>query len=58
MAADPMTYVVSAARRGFHGGALPAGLVPAGSALTELAVVAAFAALAVALAVALCRRRA
>jgi daunorubicin resistance ABC transporter membrane protein len=58
MAADPMTYVVSAARRGFHGGALPAGLVPAGSALTELAVVALFATLAVALAVALCRRRA
>jgi daunorubicin resistance ABC transporter membrane protein len=59
MAADPMTYVVSAARRGFHGGALPAGLVPAGSsAAAELAVVAAFAALAVAAAVALCRRRA
>src|SRR3954469_16721280 len=28
MAADPMTYVVSAARRGFHGGALPPGLAP------------------------------
>jgi len=58
MAADPMTYVVSAARRGFHGGAVPAGLVPAGSALTELAVVAVFAVLALAAAVALCRRRA
>jgi daunorubicin resistance ABC transporter membrane protein len=58
MAADPMTYVVSAARRGFHGDALPSGLVPAGSALTELAVVALFAVLAVTLAVALCRRRA
>jgi daunorubicin resistance ABC transporter membrane protein len=58
MAADPMTYVVSAARRGFHGGAVPAGLVPAGSAGFELAVVAAFAVLAVAAAVALCRRRA
>jgi daunorubicin resistance ABC transporter membrane protein len=58
MAADPMTYVVSAARRGFHGAALPAGLVPPGSAALEVAVVAAFAVLAVALAVALCRRRA
>jgi daunorubicin resistance ABC transporter membrane protein len=57
MAADPMTYVVSAARRGFHGGALPAGLVPAGSGVFELTVVAAFAVLAVAAAVALCRRR-
>jgi daunorubicin resistance ABC transporter membrane protein len=58
MAADPMTYVVSAARRGFHGAALPSGLVQSGSAVTELAVVAAFAVLAVALAVSLCRRRA
>lgn len=58
MALDPMTYVVSAARRGFHGGALPAGLVPAGSAAAEVAVVAAFAVLAVGVAVALCRRRA
>ncbi len=58
MAADPMTYVVSAARRGFHGGAVPAGLVGAGSAASDLAVVAAFAVVAVAGAVALCRRRA
>jgi daunorubicin resistance ABC transporter membrane protein len=58
MAADPMTYVVSAARRGFHGGAVPAGLVGAGSAVTDLAVVAVFAIVAVAGAVALCRRRA
>lgn len=58
MAADPMTYVVSAARRGFHGGAVPAGLVGAGSAVTDLAVVALFAVVAVAGAVALCRRRA
>jgi daunorubicin resistance ABC transporter membrane protein len=58
MAADPMTYVVSAARLGFHGGAVPAGLVGAGSAVTDLAVVAAFAVVAVAAAVALCRRRA
>ena len=58
MAADPMTYVVSAVRRGFHGGALPAGLVPDGSLVTEVGVVAAFAVLAVAAAVALCRRRA
>jgi daunorubicin resistance ABC transporter membrane protein len=58
MAADPMTYVVSAVRRGFHGGALPAGLVPDGSGATEVAIVGAFAVLAVAAAVALCRRRA
>jgi daunorubicin resistance ABC transporter membrane protein len=58
MAADPMTYVMSAARRGFHGAALPAGLVPGGSGAVDLAVVAAFAVLAVAAAVALCRRRA
>jgi daunorubicin resistance ABC transporter membrane protein len=58
MAADPMTYAVSAVRRGFHGGALPAGLVPDGSVVTDVVVVAAFAVLAVAAAVALCRRRA
>jgi daunorubicin resistance ABC transporter membrane protein len=58
MAADPMTYVVSAARRGFHGGAVPADLLSAGSGGLELGVVALFAALAVAAAVALCRRRA
>jgi daunorubicin resistance ABC transporter membrane protein len=58
MAADPMTYVMSAARRGFHGGALPAGLVGSCSAATDLLVVAAFALAAVAGAVALCRRRA
>jgi daunorubicin resistance ABC transporter membrane protein len=58
MAADPMTYVVSVVRRGFHAGALPAGLVPDGSVVTEVAVVAAFAVLAVAAAVSLCRRRA
>jgi daunorubicin resistance ABC transporter membrane protein len=58
MAADPMTYVVSAARRGFHGGAMPAGLVGAGSSVTDLAVVVVFALVAVAGAVALCRRRA
>jgi daunorubicin resistance ABC transporter membrane protein len=58
MAADPMTYVVSAARRGFHGGAVPPGLVGSGSAVTDVVVVAAFAVLAVGAAVALCRRRA
>jgi ABC-2 type transport system permease protein len=58
MAADPMTYVVSAARIGFHGGDVSASLVGAGSAATDLAVVAAFAVVAVAAAVALCRRRA
>jgi daunorubicin resistance ABC transporter membrane protein len=58
MAADPMTYVVSAVRRGFHGGVAPGGLTPAGTLGSELAVVALFAAVAIALAVALCRRRA
>ena len=58
MAADPMTYVMSAARLGFHGGVVPAGLVGVGSAAADLAIVAAFAVLAVAGAVALCRRRA
>jgi daunorubicin resistance ABC transporter membrane protein len=59
MALDPMTYAVSAVRRAFHGAALPPGLLPPGSsAATDLAVIAAFAALALAAAVALCRRRA
>jgi daunorubicin resistance ABC transporter membrane protein len=58
MAADPMTYVMSAARRGFHGAALPAGLVPSSSGALDLGVVAAFAVAGVAAAVALCRRRA
>jgi ABC-type multidrug transport system permease subunit len=58
MAADPMTYTMSAVRRGFHGAALPAGLVPGGSPALELAVVAGFALVAVVAAVALCRRRA
>jgi len=58
MSADPMTYAVSAVRRALHGAALPAGLVADGSGAGELAVVAAFAAVAVAAAVALCRRRA
>ncbi|HVU52066.1 MAG TPA: ABC transporter permease [Polyangia bacterium] len=58
MAADPMTYVMSAARRGFHGAGLPAGLVPGASGAVDLAIVAAFALVAVAAAVALCRRRA
>jgi daunorubicin resistance ABC transporter membrane protein len=49
MAIDPMTYAVSAVRRGFDGGAAAPG---------ELAVVAAFALLALAAAVVLCRRRA
>jgi daunorubicin resistance ABC transporter membrane protein len=58
MAADPMTYTVSCVRRAFHGGALPPGLVPSGTAAGELAIVAAFALAAVVAAVALCRRRA
>ena len=58
-ALDPMTYVVSAVRRGFHGTALPLGLIPARSSLlADLAIVAGFALVALAGAVALCRRRA
>jgi len=58
-ALDPMTYVVSAVRRGFHGTALPLDLVPLRSSLvTDLAIVAGFAVVALAGAVALCRRRA
>jgi len=59
MIANPMTYAVSAVRRGFYGGALPADLVPAASsAPLELAVTALFAVAAIAAAAALCRRRA
>jgi daunorubicin resistance ABC transporter membrane protein len=59
MALDPMTYTVSAIRRGFHGDALPAALVPAGgSAAMDLALLALVAAVALAAAIALCRRRA
>jgi daunorubicin resistance ABC transporter membrane protein len=58
MRLDPMTYTVSAVRRAFHGAALPPGLVPGGSSSGDLLVVAAFALLAIAGAVVLCRRRA
>jgi daunorubicin resistance ABC transporter membrane protein len=58
MTADPMTYTVSAVRRALHGGALADGLLPGGTAAGELAVVAAFALVAVTAAVVLCRRRA
>jgi daunorubicin resistance ABC transporter membrane protein len=59
MAFDPMTYTVSVIRRGFHGDALPAALVPAGgSAVMDLALLALVALAALTAAVALCRRRA
>jgi daunorubicin resistance ABC transporter membrane protein len=59
MALDPMTYTVSAVRRGFHGAALPAGLVPGHSSATvDLALIALSALVALGAAVALCRRRA
>jgi daunorubicin resistance ABC transporter membrane protein len=59
MAADPMTYAVSAVRRALHGPAAPATLVPPWSSVAiDLGVIAAFAVLALAAAVALCRRRA
>lgn len=58
-ALDPMTYVVSAVRRGFHGAAMPLGLIPPrSSVLTDLAIVVGFAVVSLAAAVALCRRRA
>ena len=54
-----MTYAVSAVRRGFHGTALPLDLVPGRSSLaSDLAIVAGFALVSVALAVAFCKRRA
>ncbi len=59
MAFDPMTYTVSAVRRGFHGASLPAGLVPGHSSVTmDLALIALSALVALTAAVALCRRRA
>jgi ABC-type polysaccharide/polyol phosphate export permease len=59
MAGNPMTYTVSAVRRGFYGAELPAGMIAGfSSAPVELAVGALFAAAAIAAAVALCRRRA
>jgi ABC-type polysaccharide/polyol phosphate export permease len=59
MLANPMTYAMSAVRRGMYGAELPAGLVPAGSsAALELGVCALFAVLATLAAAALCRRRA
>jgi daunorubicin resistance ABC transporter membrane protein len=59
MAANPMTYAMSAVRRGLHGAALPeCGLPPWSSATLELGVTAIFAVVALAAATALCRRRA
>jgi daunorubicin resistance ABC transporter membrane protein len=55
---DPMTYTVSAVRSGFHGASLPTGLVVGSSAANDVLIVGAFAALAIAGAVVLCRRRA
>ena len=59
MLANPMTYAVSAVRRGLYGAQLPAGLVPASSSpALELGVCALFAVAATMAAAALCRRRA
>jgi daunorubicin resistance ABC transporter membrane protein len=59
MAANPMTYAVSAVRRGLSGEALAPGLLPTWSSATlELGVAAAFAVVALAAAAALSRRRA
>jgi hypothetical protein len=53
-----MTYAVAATRRGLHGAHAPAALMPAwSSAWLDLALLAAFAILALAAAAALCRRR-
>lgn len=59
MLANPMTYAMSAVRRGMYGAELPAGLVPAGSsAALDLGVCALFAVVATLAAAVLCRRRA
>ncbi|MBC8132723.1 MAG: ABC transporter permease [Deltaproteobacteria bacterium] len=59
MAANPMTYAVSAVRRGLHGQNLPGGLLPGWSTVPiELGVTALFALVALLAATALCRRRA
>jgi daunorubicin resistance ABC transporter membrane protein len=59
MIANPMTYAVSAVRRGLHGATLDPSLLPSwSSARLELAVSAAFALTAIFAAAALCRRRA
>ncbi len=59
MAADPMTYTVSAVRRGLQGGVVPLGLLPAWSSpAIELGVTAGFATLSLMAATLLCRRRA
>ena len=58
MALDPMTYAVSAVRRGFHGAALPARPRPGVVGPHRSGIVAGFAVVALAAAVALCRRRA
>ncbi len=59
MAANPMTYAVSAVRRGLSGSTLPPGLIPPWSSpALELGVCALFAVAAIAAAAVLCRRRA
>jgi daunorubicin resistance ABC transporter membrane protein len=59
MAVNPMTHAVSAVRRGLHGGALPPGVLPSWSSPPiELSVTTLFAVLSLAVATALCRRRA
>jgi ABC-2 type transport system permease protein len=59
MRINPMTYAVSAVRRGMSGAAVgPEALLSGSSASIELAATAAFALLAIGVAVAVCRRRA
>jgi ABC-type polysaccharide/polyol phosphate export permease len=60
MRVDPMTYAVSAVRRGLGADAPLAaagGLAPVGGAGLDLAITAGFAVIAIALAVVVCRRR-
>lgn len=57
VAVNPMTYAVSAMRRGLHGGAMPEGTTLAGDPWIDLAVPAVTAVLTVAVAVAAIRRR-
>lgn len=58
VSANPLSYAVSAVRRGMYGAALPAGMLPAGrGAWLEVLMLLGFSAAALALAVSVCRRR-
>jgi ABC-type multidrug transport system permease subunit len=57
VAANPLSYAVSAVRRGIYGAALPAGMLPAGRGpMIESIVLVAFAAISLLFAVRVCQR--